>query len=362
MAERVRLPPREDSVHHRHHRPGRLLPRRAAAGEGLRGPRPGPARLDAQPRAGSTTSTSTSRPAPALRRPDRRRQPGQPGPRASSPTRSTTSARRATSRCPSRCPSTPRRPTRIGTLRLLEAIRAAGLDCRFYQASTSEMFGATPPPQDERTAFHPRSPYGAAKLYAHWVTVNYREAYGLFAVSGILFNHESPRRGENFVTRKITTAVAAIDAGVGDHADARQPRRGARLGLRPGVRRGHVADAPARRARRLRPRDRRGAHGPRVRARPRSRTPAWTGRTTSGYDEQLRAAHRGRRADRRRLQGARACSAGRPQTDAWTLAQLMVDADRRAMTRALPRPLSRQPRPVRARPAPAAWSGRRRLG
>ena len=105
----------------------------------------------------------------------------------------------------------------IGTLRLLEAIRAARLDCRFYQASTSEMFGSTPPPQDEHSKFHPRSPYGSSKLQAHWVTVNYREAYGLYAVSGILFNHESPRRGENFVTRKITKAVAAIDAGVEDH-------------------------------------------------------------------------------------------------------------------------------------------------
>jgi GDPmannose 4,6-dehydratase len=81
------------------------------------------------------------------------------------------------------------------------------------------MFGATPPPQDEDSKFHPRSPYGASKLQAHWVTVNYREAYGLFAVSGILFNHESPRRGENFVTRKITKAVAAIKAGVVDHVE-----------------------------------------------------------------------------------------------------------------------------------------------
>jgi GDPmannose 4,6-dehydratase len=102
----------------------------------------------------------------------------------------------------------------VGTLRLLEAIRAAGLDCRFYQASTSEMFGSTPPPQNEDSKFHPRSPYGASKLQAHWVTVNYREAYDLFAVSGILFNHESPRRGENFVTRKITKGVAAIAAGI----------------------------------------------------------------------------------------------------------------------------------------------------
>ena len=104
----------------------------------------------------------------------------------------------------------------VGTIRLLEAIRAANLDCRFYQASTSEMFGATSPPQNEESAFYPRSPYGAAKLYSHWVTVNYREAYDMFAVSGILFNHESPRRGETFVTRKITRAVARIKAGMQD--------------------------------------------------------------------------------------------------------------------------------------------------
>jgi GDPmannose 4,6-dehydratase len=107
----------------------------------------------------------------------------------------------------------------VGTLRLLEAIRAAGIDCRFYQASTSEMFGATPPPQNEATAFYPRSPYGAAKLYSHWVTVNYREAYDVYAVSGILFNHESPRRGESFVTRKITLGIAAIRHRVSDRLE-----------------------------------------------------------------------------------------------------------------------------------------------
>ena len=107
----------------------------------------------------------------------------------------------------------------VGTLRLLEAIRASGIDCRYYQASTSEMFGRTPPPQSEASAFYPRSPYGAAKLYSHWVTVNYREAYDLFAVSGILFNHESPRRGESFVTRKISLGVAKIKLGVADRLD-----------------------------------------------------------------------------------------------------------------------------------------------
>lgn len=103
--------------------------------------------------------------------------------------------------------------TGMGTTRLLEAIRMIGLNCRFYQASSSEMFGATPPPQNEETPFYPRSPYGAAKLYGYWMTRNYREAYDLFAVNGILFNHESPRRGETFVTRKITRAVARIKLG-----------------------------------------------------------------------------------------------------------------------------------------------------
>jgi len=101
----------------------------------------------------------------------------------------------------------------VGTTTLLEAIRSSGLKTRFYQASTSELFGKTPPPQNELSRFHPRSPYGAAKLYAYWVTVNYREAYGIHATNGILFNHESPRRGETFVTRKISRAVAAIAHG-----------------------------------------------------------------------------------------------------------------------------------------------------
>ena len=103
--------------------------------------------------------------------------------------------------------------TGLGSIRILEAIRQSGVPTRFYQASSSEMFGATPPPQNEDTPFYPRSPYGAAKVYSYWITRNYREAYGLFAVNGILFNHESPRRGETFVTRKITRAVANIKAG-----------------------------------------------------------------------------------------------------------------------------------------------------
>jgi GDPmannose 4,6-dehydratase len=101
----------------------------------------------------------------------------------------------------------------VGTIAILEAIRSSGLKTRFYQASTSELFGSTPPPQSEESKFHPRSPYATAKLYAYWATVNYREAYGIHATNGILFNHESPRRGETFVTRKITRAVAAISKG-----------------------------------------------------------------------------------------------------------------------------------------------------
>lgn len=106
--------------------------------------------------------------------------------------------------------------TGLGSIRLLEAIRAARIDTRYYQASSSELFGSTPPPQSETTPFHPRSPYAVAKLYAYWATVNYREAYDLFAVNGILFNHESPRRGKTFVTRKITRAVARIKLGLED--------------------------------------------------------------------------------------------------------------------------------------------------
>ena len=102
----------------------------------------------------------------------------------------------------------------LGTLSLLEAVRRSKRRIRFYQASSSEMFGSAPPPQSEKTPFHPRSPYGCAKVYGHWQTVNYREAYGLFACSGILFNHESPRRGETFVTRKITRAATRISLGL----------------------------------------------------------------------------------------------------------------------------------------------------
>ena len=104
----------------------------------------------------------------------------------------------------------------VGAVALLESIRSSGINCRYYQASTSELYGSTPPPQNEDSVFRPRSPYAAAKLMAYWSTVNYREAYGVHATNGILFNHESPRRGETFVTRKITRAVAKIATGSKD--------------------------------------------------------------------------------------------------------------------------------------------------
>jgi GDPmannose 4,6-dehydratase len=107
--------------------------------------------------------------------------------------------------------------TGLGTIRILEAVRKAEVNARFYQASSSEMFGSAKPPQNEDTIFSPQSPYAAAKLYAYWITRNYRDAYNIFSCNGILFNHESPRRGETFVTRKITRAVAAIKAGKQKH-------------------------------------------------------------------------------------------------------------------------------------------------
>ena len=135
----------------------------------------------------------------------------------------------------------------LGVTRLLEALKTVKPDARFYQASSSEMFGQVAEiPQTEKTPFHPRSPYGVSKCYAHMVTVNYRESWGMFCVSGILFNHESPRRGLEFVTRKITHAAARIKKGL------QKPRLQARLGLRPRLCGGHVADAAGGQARRLR--------------------------------------------------------------------------------------------------------------
>ncbi len=140
-----------------------------------------------------------------------------------------------------------------GVTRVLEAVRAVNPKIRFYQASSSEMFGKVREvPQTELTPFYPRSPYGVSKVYGHYITVNYRESYDLFACSGILFNHESPRRGLEFVTRKVTDGVARIKLRPGRLAAPRQPRRQARLGLCRRLRAGDVADAAAGQARRLR--------------------------------------------------------------------------------------------------------------
>ena len=151
----------------------------------------------------------------------------------------------------SRRRNTPPMPTRSARCGCWRRSASCGLEdkARFYQASTSELYGKVQEvPQSETTPFYPRSPYAAAKLYAYWITVNYREAYGMHASNGILFNHEGPTRGETFVTRKITRAVAAIELGPAGEALSRQSRCQARLGPRPRLRRGHVADAAAARS------------------------------------------------------------------------------------------------------------------
>ena len=171
--------------------------------------------------------------------------------------------------------------TGVGVTRMLEAMREVCPEARFYQASSSEMFGKVlEVPQTETTPFYPRSPYGVAKVYGHFITVNYRESYDLHATSGILFNHESPRRGLEFVTRKITWHAAAIKHGLAQGAAPGQPRRRARLGLRQGLRRGDVADAAAGRRRGLRDRHRQGALGARM----------LRGRLRRGRARRLRAA------------------------------------------------------------------------
>ena len=223
--------------------------------------------------------------------------------------------------------------TGTGTIRLLEAVRMSGIKPRFYQASSSELYGATPPPQNEDTPFYPRSPYAAAKLYSYWITKNYREAYDMFAVNGILFNHESPRRGETFVTRKITRAVAAIKAGKQDHLYMGNLDCDARLGLRRRVRRGHVAHAAGRRARRLRARDRRRHHRARV-----PRDLVQPRRPRLGGARQVRRAlpapDRGRRADRRPVARPHDKLGWKATIDGRELAKLMVDADIEALEHA----------------------------
>ena len=152
--------------------------------------------------------------------------------------------------------------TALGVTRCLEAIRSVDPSIRFYQASSSEMFGkVTEVPQRESTPFYPRSPYGVAKVYGHWITVNYRESYNLFACSGILFNHESPLRGLEFPASQGDKRRRADQPGTAGRASARQPRRQARLGLRRRLRGSDVAHASAGRARRLRGGHERDPHG-----------------------------------------------------------------------------------------------------
>ena len=203
----------------------------------------------------------------------------------SSPTRSTTSAAQTHVRVSFDMPEYTADVGRLGALRLLEAMRdlsrRTGASPLLPGRPPPRCTAPPPPPQNETTPFHPRSPYAVAKVDAYWATVNYRESYGLFACNGILFNHESPRRGETFVTRKITRAVGRIAARPAGRALPRQPRRQARLGLRRRLRRGDVAHAAAGRAGRLRGRHRRDAHRARVPARRRSGAPGSTGSSTS---------------------------------------------------------------------------------
>ena len=193
--------------------------------------------------------------------------------------------------------------TALGVTRALEAVRAVDTKIRFYQASSSEMFGkVTEVPQSEETSFYPRSPYGVAKVYGHWITVNYRESYDMFACSGMLFNHESPRRGMEFVTRKITDGVARIKLGL-----AKELRLGNLEAQRDWGFAGDYVRAmwlmlQQARARRLRHRDRQNAHGPRVRARRFRIGRIGLVRTVRGRRSALRPAGGSRSADRRSVQ------------------------------------------------------------
>ena len=209
--------------------------------------------------------------------------------------------------------------TGLGVLRMLEAIRMVGGSrdnpIRFYQASSSEMFGKVrETPQTETTPFHPRSPYGCAKVFGHDIVVNYRESYDMFACSGILFNHEGPRRGVEFVTRKVTNAVARIKLGLQDEIVLGNLDSKRDWGYAGDYVRGDVADAAAARARRLRDRHRRDAldRGARRAGLRRGRHHRLAQLRPPGPE--VLPPRRGRPADRRRLEGARASSAGSPRS------------------------------------------------
>ena len=216
--------------------------------------------------------------------------------------------------------------TGAGTLRLLEAIRESGVQTRFYQASSSEMFGSAPPPQSEATPFHPRSPYAVAKVAAFWATVNYREAYGMFACNGILFNHESAAPRRDVRDAQDHPRPRAHQARPAGQAVPREPRREARLGLRPRLRRGDVDDAPGGRAGRLRDRHRRDP--PRARV-PRAGVRARRHRlgAVRGDRPALLPPGRGRRAARRRDARRSEQLGWEPKVGFEELVRIMVDAD-----------------------------------
>ena len=232
-----------------HHRPGRLLPRRAAARQGLPRRRDDPPLEHRRRRA----DRSISPVALELVQGDLLDQAPRSSPRCEEARPHEVYNLAAQSFVPTSWnqPVLTGEFTGLGVTRMLEAIRQVDPSIRFYQASSSEMFGKVrETPQTETTPFHPRSPYGVAKAYGHFLTVNYRESYDLFAVSGILFNHESPRRGLEFVTRKVTDGAARISLGLAERAADGQPRCPARLGLRRRLRPRDVADAPAATSRR----------------------------------------------------------------------------------------------------------------
>ena len=322
----------EESAHHRHHRTGRLVSGRVAARKGVRSPRHRPPLELVQHRAARAASTRIrTRPnyrlrlhygdlddGSSLRRILQTVQPDEIYNLGAQ------SHVRVSFDVPEYTAST----VALGTLRLLEAIRESGLDQlpRFYQASSSEMFGAAAPPQDETTPFMPRSPYACAKVFAHQLCQNYRDAYGMFIACGILFNHESPRRGIPFVTRKITRAAARIQHGLDSKLYLGNLEAQARLGLRRRLRRGDVDHAAAGQARRLRDRDRRVALGARAAARWRSARSTSTGRSTSRSIRATSARPRSTTCAATRRRRARR-SAGQPKVTFRELIQMMVRAD-----------------------------------
>ena len=327
-------PTREGQGHeartdHRHHRPGRPLPRRVPGRQGLPGVRadPGPEQpqgrdRDAARRRRSSWSTATCA---TSRRSSRWSS-------ACSPTRSTTSAPSASCTCRSRNPSSRRRSPASAccacSRRCASSAAASSNPIRFYQASSSEMFGKVrETPQTELTPFHPRSPYGVAKVFGHHMTVNYREAYGLHASSGILFNHESEKRGLEFVTRKITNSLARIKLGLQDSITLGNLDSARDWGFAGDYVEAMWLMLQQDDARRLRGRHRRDPHHPRV---PRRRVRLRGLRRLERLRHPgpaLRAARRGRPPDGGRDEGARGARAGRRRSTSKAWCAAMYESD-----------------------------------